>query len=119
MMRIPMLTICVAFFLEGADAQTIEAGKREYQARCAVCHGEDGTGGARGPGIVDLRRPRATSREAVRDLIRKGIPDRGMPAFSISDEELESIATYVLRLRAGELPAAPTGPANAPGDAAA
>ena len=56
------------------------------------CHGEDGTGGGHGPNIVDVRRPRATSKNEVRDLILKGIPDGGMPAFQISDAEADAIA---------------------------
>ena len=62
-------------------------GKRQYEARCAGCHGADGAGGGHGPAIVDVRRPRATTLEAVRVVIQKGIPEGGMPAFPISDEE--------------------------------
>src|SRR5439155_25373285 len=58
-----------------------------------------------GHNIVDVRRPRATTKEAVRDLIRKGIPGAGMPAFAVAQAELEAIATYVMALRS---------PVNAP-----
>ena len=40
-----------------------------------------------GPGIIDIARPRVTSVEGIRGLILKGIADRGMPAFRISEEE--------------------------------
>src|SRR6478672_10087209 len=70
-----------------AAAQSLDAGKRQYQARCVGCHGEDGSGGGHGPNIVDVRRPRATTLEAVRALIIKGIPDGGMPAFPMSEAE--------------------------------
>ena len=63
------------------------------------CHGADGTGGGHGPGIVDVRRPRATSRDAVRDLIVKGIPEAGMPAFPIPEDEASAIAAYVITLK--------------------
>jgi PQQ-dependent dehydrogenase (methanol/ethanol family) len=117
-MRIFTLTICAALFWAGIHAQTDEAGKRQFQARCASCHGEDGTGGARGFNIVNVRQPRAGSKEAVRDLILKGIPDRGMPPFPISDPELESIAIYVMSLKP---PVTETAAASGgtPGDAAA
>ena len=39
-------------------------GKREYQARCVGCHGEDGSGGGHGPGILAGR---IRSRQAVSD----------------------------------------------------
>jgi alcohol dehydrogenase (cytochrome c) len=98
-------------------AQTMEPGKRQYQARCVGCHGEDGAGGGHGPSIVDVRRPRATTREAVREVIRKGIPNTAMPPFPIPAAELEAITTYVMSLKA-PAKAAVTSEA-APGDIAA
>src|SRR5260370_26293149 len=93
------LAICLAAPVNYAAAQTAEVGKRPYQARCVGCHGEDGTGGGHGPSTVDLRRSRATSLEAVRGLILKGIPDAGTPAFPISEEEAGSNAAYVLTFK--------------------
>ena len=98
-MRTSALVICLALVAADARAQTIDAGKRSFESRCASCHGADGTGGARGFNIVDVRQPRVTSKDTVRDLIRTGIPNGGMPAFSIADAELESIAAYVISLR--------------------
>src|SRR5437868_4431803 len=109
-MRTFLIIFCGALLLTGANGQT---GKAQYQARCVGCHGEDGSGGGHGPNIVDVRRPRATTKEAVRDLIRKGIPGGGMPAFALPDAELDAIATYVMALKA------PATGASAPGDAAA
>src|SRR5207249_3197356 len=86
-----------------------------YQARCVGCHGEDGTGGGHGPNVVDLRRPRATTVEALSRLIREGIPDAGMPAFAISVEEAQAIAAYFMRLK---LPAGAAVEEAAPGDVA-
>lgn len=86
-----------------ATAQTAVPGKREYEARCVGCHGEDGTGGGHGPGIVAAD-SRIKTGEAIHAVIRRGIPDRGMPAFSLSDDELDRIASYVLSLKN---PAAP------------
>ncbi len=82
------------------------------------CHGADGTGGGHGPGIVDLRRPRATTKDAVRDVILKGIPGAGMPAFHIPAAEADAIAIYVMTLKT---PAASPAVAERflPGDAAA
>src|ERR1700674_3148305 len=117
MIRILTLAFSIALFIDYGSAQTMEAGKTQYLARCVTCHGEDRSGGGHGPNIVDVQRPRATSQETVRTLILKGIPDGGMPAFQISDEEAGEIAAYVMGLKqpAG---AAVTGDA-APGDAVA
>src|SRR5204863_290895 len=56
-----------------------------------------------------------TTQSAMRDLILKGIPDRGMPAFPIPAAEADAIAAYVLRFK----PAATTATASTPGDPAA
>ncbi len=118
MTRIPTLALGMALLLHAALAQTANDAKRQYQARCVGCHGEDGTGGGHGPGFVDVRRTRATSQEAVRNLILKGIPDGGMPAFRISGQEADAIAAYVMALKQPLGAGAPTSPA-ATGDAAA
>ena len=70
------IVILTALLLAYAGAQTIEPGKKQYQARCVGCHGDDGTGGGHGPGIVGANANRAATKEAVRDVIRKGIDDR-------------------------------------------
>ncbi len=97
MFRILILAICTALFTDRTPAQT---GKRQYEARCVGCHGEDGLGGGHGPAIAAIARPRAISKPEVIDVIRKGIPDRGMPAFQVSNEEAGALADYVMSLKA-------------------
>jgi PQQ-dependent dehydrogenase (methanol/ethanol family) len=118
MIRFFTLLSCIPLLLEQATAQTPDAGKRAYQARCVGCHGEDGTGGGHGPNIVDVRRPRATTQEAVRNLILNGILDGGMPAFKISEEEAGAIAAFVMTLKPSAVAGASLHQAT-PGDAAA
>ncbi len=102
-------------FAHPAGAQGPETGKQKFISRCAACHGEDGRGGVLGPGIVGIRNPRATSAAAVHGLVRSGIPAVGMPAFTtLSDAEVDSIAAYVMSLKASPRPAPQL--AAAPGD---
>ncbi|MGO9258327.1 MAG: PQQ-dependent dehydrogenase, methanol/ethanol family [Bryobacteraceae bacterium] len=121
MIRIFTFALCLALLSNHLTAQMADTGKRQYQARCSGCHGDDGSGGGHGPNIVDVRRPRATSKEAVLGLILKGIPDGGMPAFQIAEDEADAIATYVMALKApvagARAVSAPAG--GAPGDFAA
>jgi PQQ-dependent dehydrogenase (methanol/ethanol family) len=105
------IAVCALALSWAAGAQTPEAGRRQYEERCAGCHGDDGTGGGHGPAIVNLRRPRAATREAIRAIIRDGIPEGGMPAFPVAGEELDALAARVVRLRA---PAAESAAAGDP-----
>src|SRR5215469_13464753 len=116
MQRLLICAIAITFSAAAARAQTADAGKRAYQARCVGCHGEDGSGGGHGPAIVDLPRPRAVTRDELRRLILNGIPDRGMPAFKMPDAEADAIAAYVITFKR---PAATAAVVAAPGDAAA
>jgi len=66
-----------------AAAQTPEAGRQVFSARCATCHGTEGTGGEFGPSIV-ARIPLRNDQE-LDALIREGLPGAGMPAFQSRD----------------------------------
>ena len=93
-MRLWFLTMLIAL---GAGAQE---GKQQFLGRCTGCHGEDGTGGAHGPSIVETSRPfRAPTREAIRNLILNGTLDADMPPFKISGKQADAIAGYVITLR--------------------
>jgi alcohol dehydrogenase (cytochrome c) len=79
----------------------VAAQPRLFHERCAGCHGDDGRGGGHGPSIVGLKTPRAVTRVQLRDLIRTGLPDSGMPAFALPAADLDTLAAHVLTLRAG------------------
>ncbi len=100
MRRVVSFLFSVALITVSATAQTLEAGKKQYEARCVGCHGSDGAGGGHGPSILDIRRPRATTKEALRNLILKGIPDAGMPGFPMPDAEVDAIIAYLDFLKA-------------------
>jgi PQQ-dependent dehydrogenase (methanol/ethanol family) len=116
MTRTFALAVCLPMLSLPVTAQSPGNSQRQYQERCSGCHGDDGTGGGHGPTIVNLQNPRAASRAAVRDVILKGLADRGMPAFPIPEQEADAIAAYVMTLRS---PAGGAAPAGAPGDVAA
>ncbi len=96
------------------------SGKQQFISHCSACHGEDGHGGQMGPNIVEIKNPRATSVEAVHNIVRSGIPSAGMPSFTtISDADVDAIARYVMSLKASGAPAAVVQPAVARGDVTA
>src|SRR5262249_13156361 len=78
----------------------IDAGKRHFEAHCAACHGADGKGGERGPDIVSPENARRRSADDLSELIRRGIPAGGMPAFQLPVRELQELIAFVRALSA-------------------
>lgn len=107
------LALIILMLLQHVQAQPAPDGARSFAARCAGCHGSDGTGGEHGPSIVETRRSRARANRNVEDVIKNGIPDGGMPAFQLREPELKALAAFVGSLRA------PAVLNPVPGDAAA
>ena len=64
-----------------------------FESRCAGCHGADANGGGHGKAI-GLR-----DQTVIRDIILKGIPAAGMPAFDIPGSEASLIAAFLSGLR--------------------
>ncbi len=95
------------------NAEAILAGKRQFETRCAGCHGADGEGGEHGPNIVDARHPRTRSAEGLREIIRNGILDAGMPAFQLPEADLDQLLAFVVSLTAPAMENAVPGDAEA------
>jgi quinohemoprotein ethanol dehydrogenase len=77
-----------------ANPERVAAGAAFYNDHCAACHGSGAAGGGFAP---DLRAsPIAADHAALRETVRAGRPDRGMPAFTgIAAEDLESLRHYL------------------------
>ena len=96
-----------AFLLTAAAAaaQTPDAGRQVFAARCAGCHGSDGNGGELGPGIA-TRVPARTDQELA-TLLKQGLPASGMPAFAnLSESDAAALIQFLrtLKPRAGAAP---------------
>ena len=75
----------------------LQQGKQLFEGLCSRCHGFEGAGGE-GP---NLNRPlvRAQEDEALRVIIRDGLPDRGMPRVRrTTDNEQRQLIAYVRSL---------------------
>ena len=79
------------------QAQTVDAA-RLFELQCATCHGNDGRGAERGPDIVSSRRAATRSLDEIQRIIRQGIPQTGMPATTMSPQEVEAVARYLKTL---------------------
>ena len=76
------------------SAIDIETGSRLYAGQCALCHGPNGELVAG----VDLRRGRfrrALSDEELGRVIRTGIPDAGMPGFTLQPSEVDGLIAFI------------------------
>ena len=92
-----------------AAAQTPDAGRQVFAARCAGCHGTEGNGGELGPGIA-TRVPTRTDQELT-TLFRQGLTSSGMPSFAnMPESEGTSLIAFLrtLKPRAGTPPARAT-----------
>lgn len=73
----------------------IVAGKSQFQQTCGFCHGPD----ARGASGPDLIRSTLVSHDVdgnlIGEVVRNGRPDKGMPAFQLSDTDIRNIAQFL------------------------
>jgi PQQ-dependent dehydrogenase (methanol/ethanol family) len=102
MLLIPLLLSSLPLVAQSPSATPRDPaeGQRLFTKLCSGCHGADGHGSEQGPALVDNRRVRARSLEALRNLIHTGIPKSGMPAFALPADQLDDLAFLVHSLNA-------------------
>jgi mono/diheme cytochrome c family protein len=80
----------------GAPSSLAEAGHHLFQRNCAFCHGRDAAGGETGP---DLTRSKLVlsdrSGGKIMEVVRNGRPEKKMPSFNFSNEELHSLVAFI------------------------
>lgn len=76
--------------------QLVQTGAALFRKDCSFCHGRDAGGGESGP---DLTRSHLVTRDVNGDrigpVIRNGRPDRGMPAFDHSPQQIASLVAFI------------------------
>ena len=74
----------------------VRKGREVFQQDCSFCHGRDAGGGETGP---DLTRSKLVTADVNGDkigaVVRSGRPDKGMPRFDFSDEEIASLMAFI------------------------
>src|ERR1039457_2978263 len=83
---------------EVGKEESVAAGKKEFAARCAACHGAEAKGGI-GPDLTRKEYKYGRSEQVVAQTISEGRPG-GMPSFKndVSHEKLESLVNFLLSL---------------------
>src|SRR5690348_6167110 len=80
-------------------AAQVERGRIQFQKTCAFCHGPDANGGSTGPNLVQSAVVRHDNKgDQIGPVIRTGFPDKGMPAFQLSSDQIMDIVAF-LRFR--------------------
>src|SRR5579875_2798583 len=78
------------------DQAAVERGQKLFLASCSFCHGANAKGGESGP---DLLRSVVVlddeNGEKIGQVVRNGRPDKGMPKFSLSQDQIRDIATFL------------------------
>jgi cytochrome c oxidase cbb3-type subunit 3 len=76
--------------------EQIQAGKSLFAAQCSFCHGRDAGGGESGPDLMaSALVEQDLHGEKIGAVIRNGRPDKGMPAFQYTDEQLATIVAFI------------------------
>ncbi len=88
-------------------------GQKVFSENCIGCHGADARGTDQGPPLAGDRRLRGRGGQRIRNTIKNGIPNTGMPPFDLPDAQLDALAAFVRSLNAQ------AADSNVPGDTAA
>ena len=73
-----------------------EAGEVLFRQNCAFCHGRDAQGGETGPDLTQSRLVRRdVGGDGISEVVRNGRPEKKMPAFHFSNQEMYSLAAFI------------------------
>jgi mono/diheme cytochrome c family protein len=82
------------------DAAAVERGKAAYSTNCAFCHGADTRGGDGGPSLLRSALVLDDQKgELIGPVVRGGRPDRGMPAFALTNDQISDLAAFMHSFR--------------------
>lgn len=81
--------------------ELVDSGRTRFASQCGFCHGRDAAGGETG---TDLTRSELVGTDTGGDklipMIRSGRPEKGMPAFTLPDSDLNAIVAFIHDQRA-------------------
>ncbi len=82
------------------DQAAVERGRSTFSTNCAFCHGADIRGGDGGPSLLRSQLVLDDQKgELIGPIIRAGRPDRGMPAFAMTAEQIGDLAAFMHSFR--------------------
>jgi cytochrome c oxidase cbb3-type subunit 3 len=76
--------------------ELVRRGSALFRQDCSFCHGRDAGGGESGP---DLTRSKLVTADVdgnkIGPVVRSGRPDKGMPPFDRSDQQIASLVAFI------------------------
>jgi len=82
--------------VSGAASGLEEAGDELFHQNCAFCHGRDAMGGESGPDLTQSKLVlEDTTGEKITSVVREGRPEKKMPAFNFSSQELLGLVAFI------------------------
>jgi cytochrome c oxidase cbb3-type subunit 3 len=77
-------------------ADAVERGQKQFVIQCGGCHGSDARGEDNGPDLVRSAIVLDDEQGSLLGpVIRKGRPNEGMPAFDLSDAQVQDLAAFL------------------------
>lgn len=74
----------------------VEQGGALFRQDCSFCHGRDATGGESGPDLTRSKLVAAdVNGEKIASVVRNGRPDKGMPPFDRSAQQIASLVAFI------------------------
>jgi len=77
-------------------AELVQQGRAVFRQNCSFCHGRDDAAGENGP---DLTRSQLVSSDVDGDkiapVVRNGRPDKGMPHFELSEDDIHGVVAFI------------------------
>jgi cytochrome c oxidase cbb3-type subunit III len=76
--------------------ELVKSGEALFRADCSFCHGRDARGGETGPDLTRSRLVRAdVDGDKIAPVVRSGRPDKGMPPFDRSDDQMAALVAFI------------------------
>ncbi len=74
----------------------VENGKSLFGQNCAFCHGRDAGGGETGPDLTSSKLVAGdVNGDQIGAVVRNGRPDKGMPRFSLPDDQIAALVAFI------------------------
>ena len=77
-------------------SDAVERGQKQFVVQCASCHGANARGDDNGPDLVRSEIVLDDEQASlIGPLVRQGRPGDGMPAFDLSDSQIQDLAAFL------------------------